>query len=121
MLSHTYPPATRGKLIVWGLLASYPFGGMTWQVLHYVAGLRRLGYDVWYVEDSDRFLLNANDFSLTGEFRANIEYLSRHMEAIGLGDRWVFRPPRTRTKPVTWRFQTAPRRGRAGRRSQARP
>ena len=94
MLAQAYPPATRGKLIVWGLLASYPFGGMTWQVLHYVAGLRRLGYDVWYVEDSDRFLLDAADFSLTGEFRANVDYLDRQMQAIGLGDRWVFRPPR---------------------------
>jgi hypothetical protein len=94
MLPRAYPAATRGKLIVWGLLASYPFGGMTWQVLHYVAGLRRLGYDVWYVEDSDRFVLSAGDFSRTSEWRANVEYLARHMQAIGLGDRWVFRPPR---------------------------
>ena len=94
MLPHAYPPATRGRIIVWGLLASYPFGGMTWQVLHYVAGLRRLGYDVWYVEDSDRFLLNASDFSRTGAWQTNVEYLACHMQAIGFGDRWVFRPPR---------------------------
>src|SRR4051794_29685686 len=37
-----YPPAARGEVVVWGLLASYPFGGMTWQVLHHLAGLRRL-------------------------------------------------------------------------------
>jgi hypothetical protein len=93
-LSHDHPPATRGKIVVWGLLASYPFGGMTWQVLHYAAGLRRLGYDVWYVEDSDRYLLSAKDFSRTRESAANVEYLACYMEAIGLGDRWVFRPPR---------------------------
>jgi len=93
-LMYAYPPATRGRLIVWGLLGSYPFGGMTWQVLHYVAGFRHLGYDVWYVEDSDRYLLNANDFSRTSDVRTNVEFLARHMKAIGLEDRWVFRPPR---------------------------
>jgi hypothetical protein len=52
-LARGYPPATPGKTVVWGRLASRPFGGMTWQVLHHLAGVRRLGFDVWYVEDSD--------------------------------------------------------------------
>ena len=43
----------RGTVVVWGLLANSPFGGMTWQVLHHLEGFRRLGFDVWYVEDSD--------------------------------------------------------------------
>jgi hypothetical protein len=51
-LARGYPPATPGKIVVWGRLASRPFGGMTWQVLHHLAGVRRLGFDVWYVEDS---------------------------------------------------------------------
>jgi hypothetical protein len=55
-LATEFPPATRGTVVVWGLLAAYPFGGMTWQVLHHLAGLRALGFDVWYVEDSDRYV-----------------------------------------------------------------
>lgn len=92
-----HPRPSRGRVVVWGLLAAYPFGGMTWQVLHYLAGLRRLGFDAWYVEDSDRYLLSAQDFSRTGECDANVEFLARHMEAIGLGQRWVFRQPHSRT------------------------
>jgi hypothetical protein len=89
----TYPPATRGTVVVWGLLGSFPFGGMTWQVLHHVVGLRRLGYDVWYVEDSDRYAYNVTDFAKTRESQGNAEYVARWMTAIGLQDRWVFRIP----------------------------
>lgn len=88
-----YPPAKRGKIILWGLLASYPFGGMTWQVLHHLAGLRQLGFDVWYVEDSDRLVLSPNTYSPTYDYFENVKFLSKQMESIGLGNRWIFRPP----------------------------
>jgi hypothetical protein len=90
-----YPPATRGKLIVWGLLASYPFGGMTWQVLHYLVGLRRLGFDVWYVEDSDAEVRDPVTLWPSSDYTGNLEYLDRQMQSVGLGDRWIFRPPGT--------------------------
>jgi len=88
-----YPPATRGKVVVWGYLGSYPFGGMTWQVLHYVAGLRALGFDVWYVEDTDAEVRDPVTLWNTTEYRPNVEYLDRQMSSIGLADRWIFRPP----------------------------
>src|SRR3990172_7919791 len=92
-LSTCYPPATKGKIIVWGFLASSPFGGIVWQTLHYLAGLRRLGFDVWYVEESDRPLYDPVTYSPTYEYAANARFLSEQMESIGLGDRWAFRPP----------------------------
>ena len=88
-----YPPATRGKLVVWGLLGAFPFGGMTWQALHHVAGLRRLGFDVWYVEDSDRPVRDAETWAPIWDCVANVKFLARYMDKIGLGDRWVFRVP----------------------------
>jgi len=92
ILTNKYPPATRGKIVVWGLLAAYPFGGMTWQALHYLAGLRRLGFDVWYVEDSDRNILSPTTWNPTFDVSENLDYLSRHMAMIGFKDRWIFRP-----------------------------
>ena len=93
MLSTNYPPATRGKLVLWGLLGSSPFGGMIWQVLHYLVGLRRLGFDVWYVEDSDKYVYDPVTYWPTRECGPNVELLSKYMKSVGLGDRWVFRPP----------------------------
>jgi hypothetical protein len=90
----TYPPADNGRIVVWGLLAAYPFGGMTWQVLHHLVGFRLLGFDVWYVEDSDRRVYDAQTYKLTFDSRTNVRYLARWMEALGLDDRWIFRPPR---------------------------
>ena len=93
MLQSTYPPAKRGKIVVWGLLASRPFGGMTWQVLHHLAGLRRLGFDVWYVEDSDTPVLHPTTYWETSDYTANVAYLARQMASVDLGNRWIFRPP----------------------------
>ncbi|MBW4459957.1 MAG: hypothetical protein KME47_06910 [Nodosilinea sp. WJT8-NPBG4] len=92
-----YPPATRGKIVVWGMLASFPFGGMTWQALHYLVGLRKIGFDVWYVEDTDSELLDPITFCWhTSEYSANVRYLAKYMDSLGLGDRWIFRPPGVR-------------------------
>ncbi|MBN1794081.1 MAG: hypothetical protein JW844_03865 [Candidatus Omnitrophica bacterium] len=91
--NNTYPPAKRGKIIVWGMISSFPFGGMIWQVLHHLVGFRRLGFDVWYVEDSDRYLKDPKTWWETNEYAASVEFLSQQMRAIGFEDRWVFRPP----------------------------
>jgi glycosyltransferase involved in cell wall biosynthesis len=90
-----YPPATRGVVVVWGLLARVPFGGLTWQTLHHVDALRRLGFDVWYVEDSDSFPYDPATLCQTFDGTANLAYLSEQMAAIGLDDRWIFRAPAT--------------------------
>ncbi len=90
----SFPPPNRGLLVVWGVLASYPFGGITWQVLHHLVGLRRLGYDVWYVEDSDNDdVYDVETWWRTHDYERNVAFLARQMDAIGLGDRWIFRPP----------------------------
>jgi hypothetical protein len=93
LASDGYPPANRGKIVVWSLLASFPFGGVTWHRLHWLVGLRRLGFDVWYVEDSDRPLYDPRTFWPTAEYSANVAYLSEQMKRVGLEDRWAFRPP----------------------------
>src|ERR1043166_5574756 len=92
-LQQGYPPAKRGKIVIWGMLAHSPFGGMTWQVLQHLAGVRRLGFDVWYVEDANRPVFHPSTFCSTSDATANIAYMARQMERIGLSDRWIFRPP----------------------------
>ena len=82
----------RGVIVVWGLLAAYPFGGMTWQVLHYLVGFQRLGFDVWYVEDSDRYVYDPATYCLTAECSANVAYMARYLERLGMSERWAFRP-----------------------------
>ena len=74
------PRRTRGTLVVWGLLGAYPFGGMTWQVLHHLAGFRSLGFDVWYVEDSERPVFAPGTYNRTTDVSWNVSFVARHLE-----------------------------------------
>jgi hypothetical protein len=80
---------------VWGLLAHAPFGGMIWQVLHHLVGLRQLGYDVWYVEDSDKRMLNLQVTDWATSAADNAAHVGRYLDAMGLTDRWIIRSPST--------------------------
>ena len=84
-----------GLVVVWGLLGRYPYGGVTWQALHHIDGLRRLGLDVWYVEDSHSKLFSPTTHSATMEYAENVEFVRRWMDWLGMSDRWIFRPPGT--------------------------
>jgi hypothetical protein len=93
-----YPPAVRGKIVVWGLMGALPIGGLVWQVLHHVVALRALGFDVWYVEDSDRPLYDLTTWEPQREApQQNIDRIGRFLGEVGLGDRWAFRLPSTTT------------------------
>jgi hypothetical protein len=63
---------------------------MTWQVLHHLAGFRRLGFDVWYVEDADA-LYEPEGLGYAWSLAANRDFLAEQMASIGLADRWLFR------------------------------
>jgi hypothetical protein len=59
-----------------------------------------LGFDVWYVEDSHSELFDPTTYCPTMECGQNIAYLARWMGRIGLGDRWMFRPPGTENRVI---------------------
>jgi hypothetical protein len=82
---------TKGKIIVFGILFFYPLAGVTYQFLHYLLGLRRLGYDPYYVEDSSRWIYDPKINDMTGDASGNIAMVLPQLEAHGFGDHWCFR------------------------------
>jgi hypothetical protein len=40
----------RAKVVVLGMMSKMPVAGVVWQTVHYLLGLRRLGFECWYVE-----------------------------------------------------------------------
>jgi hypothetical protein len=97
-LHSNFGPASKGTIVVWGLLANYPHGGFVWQVLHNLVSLRRLGFDVWYVTDMDRPAWRADDtgtFIRSYDFAPTVDFMARQFESAGLGGKWVFRIPKT--------------------------
>jgi hypothetical protein len=83
--------ATKGPIIVFGILFWYPLAGVTYQFLHYLIGLRRLGYDPYYIEDSGRWIYDPQLNDLSPDAANNIKSVVPVLEAHGFGDRWAFR------------------------------
>ena len=83
-------PARR-PVVVFGIAFLYPLAGVTWQILHYMVGLRRLGWDPYYVEDSSRWVYDAALGDFTPDPAGNIAAVLPTLEAHGFGDRWACR------------------------------
>jgi hypothetical protein len=81
----------KGKIIVFGILFWYPLAGVTYQFLHYLIGLRRLGYDPYYVEDSGRYVYDPHIIDITPDATGNVEAVAPILEAHGFAGRWAFR------------------------------
>jgi hypothetical protein len=82
---------SRGRIIVFGILFWYPLAGVTYQFLHYLIALRRLGYDPYYVEDSGRWIYDPMLNDLSPDASSNIEAVAPVLEAHGFAGRWAFR------------------------------
>ncbi len=83
------PP--KGKVIVFGILFWYPLAGVTYQFLHYLHGLRSLGYDVYYIEDSGRWIYNPTTFEFSPDASGNVAAIGPILDRYGFGGKWAFR------------------------------
>jgi hypothetical protein len=82
---------SKGKVIVFGILFWYPLAGVTFQFLHYLIGLRRLGYDVYYIEDSARWIYDPRVNDLSSDPTGNLAAIAPVLEAHGFAGKWAFR------------------------------
>ncbi len=81
----------KGRVVVAGILFFNPVAGVVYQALHYLLGLRKLGFDVYYVEDTNWWSLDpaAGDFS--PDPTNSIEVVRPLLDKHGFGDRWAYR------------------------------
>jgi len=82
----------RDRIIYAGYLVRCPLGGYAWQVLHYLAGLRALGFDVYFYEDT-RHVEDAFD-PVRGlsdiDYDYGCTFAGQLLARFGFADRWVF-------------------------------
>src|SRR5436309_4722221 len=86
-------PQLKGKIIVFGILFWYPLAGVTYQFLHYLIGLRRLGYDPYYIEDSGRWVYDPVLNTEAGDASRNVAAVAPLLEKYGFAGRWAYRNP----------------------------
>jgi hypothetical protein len=79
------------SVVALGMAASVPFAGVAWQTAHYLEGLRRVGCEVSYVEDTERWPYDPARHTVSEDAGAAIAYLRALMERCGLEDRWAYR------------------------------
>jgi hypothetical protein len=86
-------PSSRLRIVVTGLIAQYPLGGVAWDYLQYVLGLAHLGHDVYYLEDTGEWPYNPVEGGVSEGCAYNVDHLRRLMARHGLEDRWAYRFP----------------------------
>jgi hypothetical protein len=78
------------RIVVGGSIAQRGMGGMTWHHLQYVAGLARLGHEVYYLEDTGRRPWDARVRSKVDDPHGAVSFLARLMSRFGLREKWAY-------------------------------
>ena len=78
-----------------------PFAGVAWQALHYLEAFRRLGCDVYYVEDTGDWPYDRDQDTVTDDCAYTTGFIARLMKWCGFEDRWAYRGPELPEPPLT--------------------
>lgn len=78
------------KILFAGIIARYPFGGVTWCSLMYMLGLRALGHEVFYVEDTGECVYDPDQNTRSVDPSYGTAHIQRSLAPYGFGDRWAF-------------------------------
>jgi hypothetical protein len=83
------------RVVVTGLVATYPVGGVAWDYLQYVEGFRRLGCDVFYLEDTGQWCYDTAGATFVRDATAGARYLADAIATLtpSLADAWSVRGP----------------------------
>jgi hypothetical protein len=92
------------KIVLAGYLVRCALGGYAWQILHYLIGLRDLGFDPYFYEDtayySDCFDPVTGNMYVPPD--AGVAFAAEFFRRVGCADRWVFwDTPRNRYHGLT--------------------
>ena len=87
------------RLVIMGILGRTPLAGVSWQVLHFLEGFRRLGCDIYYIEDTGGWAYNplekthgnGSENTHASNCQYAVNYMAKLMSSFGLQDRWAYR------------------------------
>jgi hypothetical protein len=73
-----------------GIIGRYPLGGVTWCSLMYLLGLRALGHEVFYVEDTGECIYDLEQNTRALDPSYGLKHIAAALEPHGLGSAWSF-------------------------------
>jgi hypothetical protein len=80
------------RIAVLGYIVRGPLGGLVWHHLQYVTGLRALGHDVLFVEDSDDYpsCYDPSRHVVDADPSFGLRFAAETFGRAGVGDLWAF-------------------------------
>lgn len=90
------------RAIVTGMIATYPLGGVVWDYGQYVLALERLGFEVYYLEDTGWMNYDPRLRRYVEDPSFGVEYLAKSLPYLSsmLTKRWHFRSMHGKTYGV---------------------
>jgi len=79
------------RIIVGGYIGLYPTGGAAWDYIQYPLGLKMLGHDVYYIEDTMQYPVFQTNKNAWNDATDCINYLKKIMERFGFVEKWAYR------------------------------
>ena len=81
------------RAIVTGLIATYPVGGVVWDYGQYALGLERLGFEVYYLEDTGWTAYDPGKGEYAEDYSYGVQFLQRSLASLSptLATRWHVR------------------------------
>jgi hypothetical protein len=81
------------KIIVTGMIASYPLGGVVWDYAQYALGLEKMGYEVYYLEDTGFLTYDPRERRYVEDPTYGVDLLHRSLSRLSdtLARRWHVR------------------------------
>jgi hypothetical protein len=78
------------NIILAGIIGRYPYGGVAWCSLMYLLGLRDLGHNVWYLEDTGECNYDPIQNALAAEPIYATNFIQQCLAPHGFADRWCY-------------------------------
>lgn len=72
-------------VIVSGLAATYPLGGVAWDYLQYLLGFHQLGHEAYYLEDTGGWAFDPANVTFTDDLTYHAAYVSDFLRALAPG------------------------------------
>ena len=78
------------KIVILGMMTKIPVAGHVWLIAHYMVGLRRLGFDPYYVEAHARTPSMLMTSTSDDSSALAAAFIDKFLRRFDMGDRWAF-------------------------------